>query len=178
MAPSPPDRASQSELSPAATWPLDRSLTLAVVAGILGPIELLVVGCIVPWPITFGVFMAISAATVGFLHWCVGPDAFDRSPAAALGSGAATLLMGLGLAGSAWCYRHHICMDGHKAHPPYPGWHAWLDLAWAIALVSSSLATRRCRSVLCLPFAWVAAFLLAYRFAFGSFGGLHDWLPL
>ncbi len=83
----------------------------------------------------------------------------------------------LGWAGSAWCYGTHICMAGHLQHPPYPGWHAWVDLTWAGLLVLAAVLAGLFRSPSVLLITAFSAFLISFRFLFGSFGGIF-WFPL
>ncbi len=83
----------------------------------------------------------------------------------------------LGWAGSAWCFGRHICMAGHLHHPPYPAWHTWVDVTWAALLVLAAILAGLFRSPSTILIAAFVAFLLSFRFVFGSFGGIY-WFPI
>jgi len=93
------------------------------------------------------------------------------------------LLLGLiafsaGYAGSVWCFYHHLCMDGHMAHPELlTNGDYWFDAFWSgLVLLAVTLAViSRTRWAFMLIIAGV--FLLFYRFALGGFGGMFS-LPL
>lgn len=83
----------------------------------------------------------------------------------------------LGGIGSVWCFIRHVCMAGHMHHPPYPEWHIWVDWSWVGLLVLAALLAVLFRSPSTFLITAFAAFLISFRFVFGSFGGIY-WLPL
>jgi hypothetical protein len=38
-----------------------------------------------------------------------------------------------------YCRRHHLCMDGHLAHGPYPQWQWLSDYTWLVGFVGASV---------------------------------------
>jgi hypothetical protein len=124
------------------------------------------------------VFPAVAVVVLGFSCWRVESGQFRRDRAAKVGAMGAAVFWVLGVLGSGWCFSRHVCIDGHLAHPPYPGWHQCVDVGWVLGLVVASLWTRRIRVSLGVAFAGVGAFLISYRFLLGSLGGLYEWLPL
>ena len=98
------------------------------------------------------------------------------------------LLIIAGAAGSTWCYYEHVCMAGHMAchdgppvagaaHAEHPPLHYAIDLLWGAAwLIAGALCLALTRGRL----RWLPAlllFLLVFRFALGSLGGLTP-LPI
>ncbi len=63
-------------------------------------------------------------------------------------------------------------------HPPYEWWSYGLDAGWVLGLVIAALGTRLFHAWLCITFAALSAFLISYRFLFGSLGGMYEGLPL
>jgi hypothetical protein len=87
-------------------------------------------------------------------------------------TGLALLLYIVGLSGSTGCYYHHLCMEGHMAHGPYPIGHYIFDSSWSLSLVLAVLIAAFQRSAYFIPLSVGASYLIIYRFAFGSFGGI------
>jgi hypothetical protein len=81
------------------------------------------------------------------------------------------------LSGSVWCYYHHVCMCGHGVHGITILGYV-IDTCWVLGLLASSAWLARERSILTIPIAYIAGFILSYRFIFGSMGGLFPSIPL
>ena len=84
------------------------------------------------------------------------------------------ILVAIGASGSVYCFHHHVCMDGHMAHPEmkrYWPWEYIIDALWsasllAVAVLSFVFHLRWMR--------WLALIFpafLVYRFVLGSLGG-------
>jgi hypothetical protein len=131
-----------------------------------------------PWGAVPFAFFPFLAVLVALLYLRVERGHFRADWRAMLGASGAGLLWAAGAIGSGWCYWHHVCMGGHMAHPPYPSWHYALDIGWAIAALLAAFWMRLVRVSLCILFATLAAYLISYRFLFGSLGGRYEWLPL
>ena len=138
-----------------------------------GPAELSYIFYVVP-----AVFWTSAAVVIVGLYWQAGRAPFRSDPLATLYSVLALALFVLGVCGAVWCYWHHICMEGHMAHPPYPAWHYALDAGWVACLAAAVFWVCRVQSVLSIGFASFAAFLLAFRFLLGSAGGMYGGFPL
>lgn len=81
-----------------------------------------------------------------------------------------------GIAGSIWCYKNHICMDGHMAHPPYPTWYIYIDATWVIALLASSILSTYMKKPMAPVFAYFSTYIIIYRFVMDR-GGVSGFLP-
>ncbi|MFH1738133.1 MAG: hypothetical protein ABIH23_03935, partial [bacterium] len=124
------------------------------------------------------VFWGCVICLLGFLYWGVRKEDLCKRQFCTLHIIFPLLPFSLGIAGSIWCYDNHICMCGHMAHPPYPNWHYILDTSWALSLIGSSYWFLRLRSGFAIAVTALGAFLLSYRFLFGSFGGVYLHIPL
>ncbi|HEY6873167.1 MAG TPA: hypothetical protein VI298_10625 [Geobacteraceae bacterium] len=79
-----------------------------------------------------------------------------------------------GMAGSIWCYHHHICRRGHFAHD-FTSSDVYLDVLWGAGLVLSAiLAAWLRRSYAQILIAFVT-WIIVYRFLMGSGGGLSPF---
>jgi hypothetical protein len=124
------------------------------------------------------IFPLIGVVLLGLVYWRTESRRFRGDHRAVAGTMGASLIWLLGVVGSGWCYTRHICMAGHMEHPPYPTWHYVIDAGWVLSLMVASLWICRLRVSLCIAFAGLSSFLISYRFLFGSFGGMYEWLPL
>jgi hypothetical protein len=131
-----------------------------------------------PWRIVPFVFFPFVGILVAQAYRRVERGHFRTDWQAMLAASGAGLLWAAGAVGSGWCFHHHICMGGHMAHPPYPSWHYAFDGGWALAVLLAAVWMRSVRVSLCILFATLSAYLVSYRFIFGSFGGMYAWLPL
>ena len=166
-------------------WSVGETFWLAALAGAVSPVSTWLCFNFLPWekpwlpwrgvPLIFPAFVA---ALVALLYWRVRPGNFRTDRRAMLATALAGLLWTAGITGSAWCLQHHVCMGGHMQHPPYPGWHYAIDTGWTLALLVAAIWTRLVRTSLCILFVALATSLISYRFLFGSFGVLYEWLPL
>lgn len=76
-----------------------------------------------------------------------------------------------GIAGSIWCYHHHICRDGHLAHN-FVSSDVYFDVMWVAGLVLSSILAgwlRRSYAQILITF---ATWIIVFRFLGGSGGGV------
>ena len=131
-----------------------------------------------PWPVVPFAFFPFFAVLVTLLYWRTERCQFRTDWRALLGTSVAGFLWVIGAIGSGWCFHHHVCMAGHMQHPPYPSWHYALDVGWVLAVLLAAVWMRLVRASLCILFATLAAYLISYRFLFGSLGGMYEWLPL
>jgi hypothetical protein len=159
-------------------WSVNETFFLAVVIGFISPVLNALLFRWLPWQSVPFVFFPLLAVFVALLYWRVERGHFRTDWRAMLETSGAGLLWAAGAIGSGWCYNNHVCIDGHMAHPPYPFWHYTLDVGWALAVLVAAFLMRLVRSSLCVLFATLAAYLVSYRFLFGSLGGMYEWLPL
>jgi hypothetical protein len=159
-------------------WSVGVTFFLAVGIGLISPVLNALLFRWLPGQAVPFIFFPFLAFLVVLLYWRVERGCFRTDWRAMLGTSGAGLLWAGGAIGSGWCYYHHVCMDGHMAHPPYPFWHYALDVGWALAVLIAAFWMRLVRASLCILFATLAAYLVSYRFLFGSLGGLYEWLPL
>jgi hypothetical protein len=78
----------------------------------------------------------------------------------------------VGLRGSVWCHRNHVCMGGHLDHPPYEAFHLQWDAAWLLCLVLSGALFFVSRSYHALLFVILFTSFTVFRFGLGSMGGM------
>jgi len=121
---------------------------------------------------------ATGSALVIFLYAQVPRSRFRFDAKGVTGGFAASGLVALALAGSVWCYRHHIGHSGHMASGPYPGWHYFIDFSWGLALPLSAVWAWRIRNIMSIGFAMLTTYLLVWRFLFESLGGYYIDFPL
>jgi len=79
-----------------------------------------------------------------------------------------------GMAGSIWCYHHHICRGGHLAHD-FTSSDVNLDVLWGAGLVLSAILAawlRRSYAQILITF---ATWIIVYRFLMGSGGGFSPF---
>lgn len=139
----------------------------------IGPFELAYIRHVVP-----AVFWTSAGIATWFLYRQVERTRFRSDAQSFLNSVLALALFALGVFGAVWCYWHHVCMEGHMGHPPYPSWHYLFDTLWVASLAASVIWTWRARSALSLGLAAFAAFLVCFRFLLGSAGGMYGDFPL
>lgn len=159
-------------------WPVEKVFWASVVAGTVAPAADKLLYDHLPWQTVPFVFFPGLIAVFAVLWWQVKGQSFRQDSKAMWFTVLATGLVLPSLVGSGWCYSHHICMDGHMAHPPYSLLHYCFDAAWASCLVAAVSLVRWARVSLCLAFGGGVAFVLSNRFLFGSLGGVYDWFPL
>jgi hypothetical protein len=149
------------------------SILLAAAFGLASPLFLIVLGAFRLWQARTWILLVGGALYLGQLYRNTPRTA---KPRAVHSLGAGLLFVGA-IASAVWCFRTHICMAGHMHHPPYSAWHYVGDAGWAAALVAACLWLWLVRSHVGIAVACLASFLLCYRFAFGSFGGMYP-IPL
>ncbi len=159
-------------------WSVGETFRLAAGIGLISPLFNAMVFRWVPWRVVPFVFFPFLAFLVALLYRRVERGRFRTDWRAMLGTMGAGLLWAAGAIGSGWCFHHHVCMDGHMQHPPYPSWHYALDAGWVLAVLLAAVWMRLVRASLCILFATLSVYLVSYRFLFGSLGGMYEWLPL
>ena len=159
-------------------WSIEMATYIAVAIGSVSPLINVLVFNSFPTHAVPVVFFSLMAVVLVLLYWRTDRTRFLTNSRARL----ATLLSGVawifGVIGLAWCYSHHICMEGHMDHPPYPLWHYGIDAGCILCLAGAAIWTRLTMAPICIAFAAINTFLVSYRFLFGSFGGIYEFLPL
>ena len=151
-------------------WPLRKSFYVAIALGAVAPM----LHALFP-PV---LVLCLGVVLIYLLYRQVDRTEFRTGWKALSAAIIAGGLLTLGLIGSAFCFRGHICMGGHMEHPPYSPRDYGLDIGWALCLVVAALVARWQRLSLSIGFGAVIFFILSYRFLFGSMGGRYVWLPL
>jgi len=131
----------------------------------------------VPWQSRWPALLTFSVVILAVIYATTDRGLFGKGSKCFLHSLGATFLIAVAAAASVWCYLNHVCMAGHMKHPPYPVWHGLCDMAWTTTTIGAALWIVRVRSPLSIAIAYSAAFLLSYRFVFGSLGGIWP-IPL
>jgi hypothetical protein len=164
-------------------WSACRAVAVGLAMGALGALLQAILFRVGPFEFTYvayvapAVFWTAAGVVIWLLYRQVEKAQFRSDARAAVRGLLALGLFAVGVAGVAWCYRHHVCMEGHMAHPPYPAWHYGLDAGWVACLVTAVFWLCRIRSVLGPGLATFAAFLVCFRFLFGSAGGMYSVVP-
>ena len=76
-----------------------------------------------------------------------------------------------GIAGSVWCYHHHICREGHLAHG-FTSTDIFFDATWASSLAVSAIMAACLRKAYAQVLITFAVWIIVYRFVAGSAGGI------
>ena len=159
-------------------WSIGEALFVAVIVGAASPLLDAFLYRSFSVEVAHYIFPIFGVVLLRLVYWRTESSQFRRDRSAMTGTVGASLLWVLGVVGSGWCCTRHICMGGHMEHPPYPAWHYAVDAGWIFSLIAAALWTRLIRVSLCIAFAGLGAFLVSYRFLFGSLGGMYAWLPL
>lgn len=159
-------------------WSVTTAFYVAAAIGSLSPVIKMFFYRWLSWRAVPFVFFALLAVVAAFLYWQVERSQFRTDRRARLATLAAGLLWAVGAAGSGWCCSAHVCMAGHMDHPPYALWHYAADAGWSLAVALAAVWMWSVRASLCLAFAVLSAFLISYRFIFGSLGGMYEAIPL
>jgi len=169
-----PDEKERWWWSPYPSW---ATIGLAAAFGALSPLLLILVMKLVGFEpgkwVFWGLFVAVAVA---LQMWTRRRDLLSGIEGIVVSVLPLSPLF-LGWYGSVWCFYRHICMAGHREHPPYPDWHLWADLSWAGLLVLAALLAGLFRSPSTILITAFVAFQLSFRFLFGSFGGVY-WFPI
>jgi hypothetical protein len=165
-------------------WSVSRAMASGLVIGALGAFFQVLLFRAVPFELTYilyvvpAVFWVSAATAICFLYRQLDKHQFRPDVQAIVSGLLALALFVLGVCGAVWCYWHHVCMDGHMAHSPYPAWHYLLDSGWVACFAVAVFWLWRIRSVLGPGLAAFAAFVVCFRFLLGSAGGLCGGFPL
>lgn len=148
-------------LSPLILDPLDSIVPTA------GFLSYVFVGGFLGLFVSLSVLLVFAFVTVGLL----GQYRFGRS--GWVQTLCIMILFDAALLGSAWCYKNHVCKDGHGAHG-IPAMEWVIDMVWTSGLVASVVWAVRARSLLSVPCAYIGGFVISFRFVFGSMGGMYQ----
>ena len=159
-------------------WSLSTVFYVATAVGLASPLLNILFYRTLPFEAAHHVCLSIGVILLGLFYWRMERGQSRRNRAAMVSMVGASVLWGFGVLGSGWCYSHHTCMSGHMEHPPYEWWDYGFDVGWVLCLDMAALWTRLFRAWLCITFAALSAFLISYRFLFGSLGGMYEGLPL
>jgi hypothetical protein len=157
---------------------LKRTVCVSAAAGGLFPLLLVGAGYLFSWEVLPALSGGLAVLFLFAVYSCTDWQEFRTDLTSTLLGIAPLTLFALGLAGSAWCFRHHVCMGGHMAHPPYPAWHYFTDAGWSLCLVVAAFWLYRLRSPLAPAVFGIGVFLVSFRFLFGSLGGIYMRIPI
>ena len=159
---------------PLKLWP---SVIIAFVLGALNP---LVIGLLdgrghlssmpkYPW-----IGNSVMCVLVGVMYWASNRRFYVITPRR-ICAAIALIVLSLSIACASYycCFWQHCCMAGHMQHPPYMRSDYLNDFSWVGLLLVAVVALGRWRSPLTVLVAFSAGFLISYRLAFGSFGGVY-----
>ncbi len=156
----------------AGPYTVPKATVLGFAVGLLTPVLHVVFLLISPWDIPRWLCLIPAPALLIVLYWKMDWSGIRLDSPSSLQSFVAALLFANGFLGSVLCYRNHVCMGGHRQHPPYPEWHYWADIGWVGSLMAATVWLCSVRSPLAVACSMFTGFILCYRFVFGSFGGM------
>jgi hypothetical protein len=126
------------------------------------------------WEIFPGLFLVLSLLLVFALSMALPWSQYRVSRSAWIQTLGVLVVLAVSLWGSAWCYRTHVCMAGHGCHGiTYSG--RIVDICWVLGLIAGSTWGTVARTPISVPAAYIAGFVISYRFLFGSMGGMYPF---